>query len=101
MPKNLPEHWKILTFRPKPNYSLDTDPLRIAPPKVVCDAQRMALALAPAKQEALIQSIGRYSPSGPSPTIRLILILSGSPRRKWYVMRREWRLHLHLRSKRR
>jgi hypothetical protein len=59
MPKNLPEHWKILTFWPKPNYSLDTDPLRIAPPKVVCDAQRMALALAPAKQEALIPAARR------------------------------------------
>ena len=59
MPKNLPEHWKILTFRPKPNYSLDTDPLRVAPPKAVCDAQRMALALAPAKQEALIPAARR------------------------------------------
>jgi hypothetical protein len=54
MSKNLPEHWKILTFRPKPNYSLDTDPLRIAPPKAVRDPQRITLALAPAMQKALI-----------------------------------------------
>ena len=54
VPKGLPEHRKIVTFRPKPNYSLDTDPLRIAPPKTIRDPQRMALALAPATQEALI-----------------------------------------------
>lgn len=54
MPKGLPKHWKIVTFRTKPNYSLDTDPLGIAPPKAVGDAQGMALALAPATQKALI-----------------------------------------------
>ena len=59
VPKSLPEHRKIVTFRPKPNYSLDTDPLRIAPPKTVRDAQRMALALAPSKQEALIPAARR------------------------------------------
>ena len=54
MPKGLPEHWKIVTFRPKPNDSLDTDPLGVAPSKAVSDAQRMALALAFATQKALI-----------------------------------------------
>lgn len=54
MPKGLPEHWKIVTLRPKPNYSRHTDPLWIAPPKAVSDAQRMALALAPATQKTLI-----------------------------------------------
>lgn len=54
MPKGLPKHWKIVAFRPKPNYSVDTDLLGIAPPKAVRDAQRITLALAPAMQKALI-----------------------------------------------
>jgi hypothetical protein len=54
MPKGLPEHRKILAFRPKPNDPLNADPLGIAPPKAIRDAQRMALALTPAKQETLI-----------------------------------------------
>lgn len=47
------------------------------------------------------QSIGRYSPSGPIPTMCLTLILSGSPLLNRYVMRSKPRLHLHLRRKRR
>jgi hypothetical protein len=54
MPKGLPEHWKMVTLRPQPDDALDTDPLGIAPPKPVGDAQRLALALAPPAQEALI-----------------------------------------------
>lgn len=54
MPKGFPEHWKIVTRRPYPNDSLDTDPLGIASSKAVGDAQGMALALAPATQEALV-----------------------------------------------
>ena len=54
MPKGLPEHRKIVTFRPKANNSLDTDPLGIAPPKAVGDTQRTALALALPTQQALI-----------------------------------------------
>ena len=56
MPKSLPEHGKVVTvtFRPKANYPLDTDPLGLAPPKAVGDAQRVAIALAPATQQALI-----------------------------------------------
>ena len=59
MPKGLPEHWEIVTFRLEPNDSLDTDPLGIAPPKAVGDAQRMALALTPATQKALIPAAGQ------------------------------------------
>ena len=54
MPKGLPEHRKMVTFRPKPNYSLHTDPFGIAPPKAVGDTQRTALALTPASQKALV-----------------------------------------------
>ena len=54
VPKGLPEHRKIVTFRPNPNDALDPDSLRIAPPKTIRDPQRIALALAPATQEALI-----------------------------------------------
>ena len=54
MPEGLPEHGKIVTFRPKPDDSPHTDPLGIAPPIAVGDPQRMALALAPTTQEALI-----------------------------------------------
>lgn len=54
MPKGLPQHWKILTVGLEPDDTPDTDPLRVAPPKPIRNAQRMAVALAPAKQQALI-----------------------------------------------
>ena len=54
MPKSLPEHREIVAIRAKPNDMFDTDPVGIAALKPVCDAQRAALALAPAAQKALI-----------------------------------------------
>ena len=54
MPKGLPEHREIVAIRAKPYDLLDTDPLGVAAPKPVCDAQRAAPALAPAEQKALI-----------------------------------------------
>jgi len=54
MPKGVPEHREIIAIRVKPNDMLDTDPLWIAAPKPVRDAQRVALALALAAQKALI-----------------------------------------------
>ena len=54
MPKGLPEHREIVAIRAKPNDMFDTDPLGIAALKPVRDAQRAALALAPAAQKALI-----------------------------------------------
>ena len=54
VPKGLPEHRKIVTFWPKANNPPDTGSLRIAPPKAVRDPQRIALALTPAAQKALI-----------------------------------------------
>ena len=54
MPEGFPEHWEVVAIRGEPNDMLDTDPLRIAAPKPVGDAQRAALALAPAAQQALI-----------------------------------------------
>ena len=54
VPKGLPEHRKIVTFWAEANNPPDTDPLRIAPAKAVRDPQRLALALAPAAQKALI-----------------------------------------------
>ena len=54
MPKRLPEHREIFAIRAEPNDMLDTDPLGIAAPESVRDAQRAALALAPTAQKALI-----------------------------------------------
>jgi hypothetical protein len=54
MPKGLPEHREIVAIWAEPNNMLDTDPLGIAAPKPVRDAQRVPLALAPAAQKALI-----------------------------------------------
>ncbi len=54
MPKGFPEHREVVVIRAKPNDMLDTDPLGIAAPKTVRDAQRAALALAPTAQKALI-----------------------------------------------
>jgi hypothetical protein len=54
MSKGFPEHREIVAIRAKPNDMPDTDPLRIAAPKPVSDAQRVALALAPAAQKALV-----------------------------------------------
>ena len=59
MPKGLPEHWKIVAIRAKPDDMLDADPLWIAAPKPVRDAQRAALALAPTEQKALIPAVRR------------------------------------------
>jgi hypothetical protein len=54
MPKGLPEHREIVAIRAEANNMLDTDPLGIAAPKPVRDAQRAALALALTAQKALI-----------------------------------------------
>jgi len=54
MPKGLPEHREIVAIRAKPDDMPDTDSLGIAALKSVRDAQRAALALAPAAQKALI-----------------------------------------------
>ena len=54
MPKGVPKHREIVTLWAKPNDMLDADPLRIAALKPVRDAQRLALAFAPAAQKALI-----------------------------------------------
>jgi hypothetical protein len=54
MPKGLPEHREIVAIRSKPNDMLDADPLGIAALKPIRDAQRVALALAPTAQKALI-----------------------------------------------
>ena len=54
MPKGFPEHREIVAIRAKPNDMPDTDPVRIAAPKPVRDAQRATLALAPTAQKALI-----------------------------------------------
>jgi hypothetical protein len=60
MPKGLPEHREIVAFWIEPNNMLDADPLRIAAPKPIRDAQRvaLALALALAAQKALIPTAG-------------------------------------------
>jgi hypothetical protein len=58
MPKGLPEHREKVAIRAEPNNVLDTDPLGIAAPKPVRDAQRAALALAPTAQKALIPAAG-------------------------------------------
>ena len=54
MSKDLPKHREIVSFRTKPNDMLDTDSLGIAALKPVSDAERVALAFAPATQKALI-----------------------------------------------
>jgi hypothetical protein len=54
MAKGIPKHREIITIRAKTNDMLNTDPLGIAALKPVGDAERVALALAPAAQEALI-----------------------------------------------
>ena len=54
MPKGLPKHREIVSFRTKPNDMLDTDSLGIAALKPVSDAERVALAFAAAAQKALI-----------------------------------------------
>jgi hypothetical protein len=55
MPKGLPKHREIVSFRTKSNDMLDTDSLRIAALKPVSDAERVAPALlAPAAEKALI-----------------------------------------------
>jgi hypothetical protein len=59
MPKGLPKHWEIVSFRTKPNDMLDTDPLGIAALKPVSDAERVALAFAPPAQKALIPAAWR------------------------------------------
>jgi hypothetical protein len=58
MPKRFPEHWEIVAFRAEPHNMFDTDPLRITAPKPVRDAQRVAVALAPTAQKALIPAAG-------------------------------------------
>jgi hypothetical protein len=58
MPKCLPEHREIVAFWIEPNNTLNTDPLRIAAPKPIRDAQRVALALARATQKPLIPVAG-------------------------------------------
>jgi hypothetical protein len=59
MPKGFPEHREVVAIRAKPNDMLDTDPVGIAALKPVRDAQRVALALAPATQETLIPAAWR------------------------------------------
>jgi hypothetical protein len=59
MPKGLPKHWEIVSFRTKPNDMLDTDSLGIAALKAVSDAERVALAFAPPAQQALIPAAWR------------------------------------------
>jgi hypothetical protein len=54
MPKGLPKHREIVSFRTKPNDMLDTDSLGIAALKPVSDAERVAPAFASAAQKALI-----------------------------------------------
>ena len=59
MPKGLPEHREIVAIRAKPNNMPDTDSLGIAAPQPECNAQRLALALAPTAQKALIPTAWR------------------------------------------
>jgi hypothetical protein len=54
MPKGLPKHREIVSFRTKPNDMLDADSLGIAALKPVSEAERVAFAFAPAPQKALI-----------------------------------------------
>ncbi len=54
MPKGFPEHWQIVAIRANPYDVLHTDPLGIAALQPICDAKRVAFALAPPAQEALI-----------------------------------------------
>ena len=55
MPKGLPKHREIVSFRTKPNDMLDTDSLGIAALKPVSDAERATPALlASAAEKALI-----------------------------------------------
>jgi hypothetical protein len=54
VPKRFPDHREMVAIRTQPNDVLDTDPLRIAAPKPVRNAQRATLALAPTEQKALI-----------------------------------------------
>jgi hypothetical protein len=54
MPEGLPEHHEIVAIRHEPNDVFDADPLGIAAPKPVGNAQRATFTLAPAAPEALI-----------------------------------------------
>ena len=54
MPRSLPEHREIVAIRAKPDDLVDSDSLRIAAPKPISDAQRVALAFASPAQKALI-----------------------------------------------
>jgi hypothetical protein len=54
MPKGLPKHGEIVSFRTKPNDMIDTNSLGIAALKPVSDAERVAPAFAPAAQKALV-----------------------------------------------
>jgi hypothetical protein len=58
VPEGVPEHREIVVIRAESNNMLDTDPLGIAAPKPVREAQRAALALAPTAQKALIPAAG-------------------------------------------
>jgi hypothetical protein len=54
MAKGIPKHREIIALWAKTNDMLNTDPLGIAALKSVGDAERVALAFAPAAKEALI-----------------------------------------------
>jgi len=59
MSKSVPKHRQIVAIRAKPHDMPDADSIRIAALKPVCDAERRALALARATQEALVPSARR------------------------------------------
>ena len=64
------QHGHLVATRVKPNNMPDTDPSRITALEPVRDVQRVALALASAAKQALVQAVGANSSQMKAATLR-------------------------------